>query len=285
MNHIVPNGIEEPMTAKRTETNSLFKYFTLVYLFSIPFWLLGSSTVEKAWSKLIPINLPLSALMLVCPAVASSILTYRIHGYDGVIQLLLRAFDIRQIQHKFWYIPIILIMPSITVVSYIVMRCIGLKLPTVHISLLMVPVYFVLFFVGAIGEEIGWTSYATDRLQHRFNALTASTILGTIWAAWHIIPYLQAHNSPSWIIGQGLFTVAARIIIVWLYNNTGMSVFAAIVFHAMVNVSWVLFPTNGSRYDPGITAAITIGIVLVVVYFWGAKTFSRNRFNLVPIQP
>ena len=186
----------------------------LVYLFSIPFWILGPSAVEKAWSKLIPITLPLSALMLVCPAVAASILIYRAQGYHGVQQLLMRVFDFGRIQPKCWFIPIFFIMPSITIVSYVVMRCIGLKLPVAHISLLMVPAYFVLFFVGAIGEEIGWTGYATDRLQNRFNALTASTIIGTVWAAWHIIPYMQAHNSPSWIIGQCLFTVGARIIIV-----------------------------------------------------------------------
>jgi uncharacterized protein len=45
----------------------------------------------------------------------------------------------------------------------------------------------------------------------------------------------------SWIAWWSLGTVAARVIIVWLYDNTGGSVLAAAVFHDMVNVTYSLF--------------------------------------------
>jgi len=42
-----------------------------------------------------------------------------------------------------------------------------------------------------------------------------------------------------------------RIVIVWLYNNAGKSLFAAILFHALINVIRSLtYPTVGSDYDP-----------------------------------
>jgi hypothetical protein len=56
-------------------------------------------------------------------------------------------------------------------------------------------------------------------------------------AIWHGVPLVQASQSPAWIAWWCLYTVAARILIVWLYNNAGKSVFAAAVFHAMMNLT------------------------------------------------
>jgi hypothetical protein len=73
-----------------------------------------------------------------------------------------------------------------------------------------------------------------------------------------------------------------RILIVWLYNNTGKSVLAAILFHDMVNVSEFSFPNEGSYYDPFITGAILVVIVVIVTFFWGSKTLARYRYVRVP---
>ena len=76
-------------------------------------------------------------------------------------------------------------------------------------------------------------------------------------AIWHVVPLLQAHHGPAWIAWKGLETLAARVLIVWLYNNTGKSLFAAVLFHALSNVSVALFPNAGSHYDPAVTGALT----------------------------
>ncbi|MFG1928830.1 CPBP family intramembrane glutamic endopeptidase [Cryptosporangium sp. NPDC048952] len=106
------------------------------------------------------------------------------------------------------------------------------------------------FFVAAACEEEGWTGYATDALQERYSAVATGLVIGSVWAAWHIIPYVQAGHSVLWIAWQCVAPVALRVLIVWLHNNTGRSVFIACVFHTMINVSTALFPTKGSRYDP-----------------------------------
>jgi hypothetical protein len=87
-------------------------------------------------------------------------------------------------------------------------------------------------------------------------ALGASLTLGTAWAAWHVIPYLQAHNSITWRAWQCLATVGLRVFIVWIFNNTSGSVFAAISFHTMVNICDFIFPNYGSNYDPEVFAII-----------------------------
>ena len=117
-------------------------------------------------------------------------------------------------------------------------------------------------------------------MQARRSALGAALILGVVWSAVHIVPDIQNHQAWGWIAGQRLFTVALRILIVWLYNNTTQSVIAAIIAHAMDNVSvFALFPNNGDgHYIPAITAAITAVVAIIVTWLWGAKTLARFRF-------
>jgi uncharacterized protein len=97
----------------------------------------------------------------------------------------------------------------------------GMPLPVLQFSIPASLVIFVGFFIGAIGEEVGWSGYALDRMQERWGALQAGILLGSAWAIWHLVPYAQAHRSATWIAWQCVNTVAARILIVWLYNNTG----------------------------------------------------------------
>lgn len=55
---------------------------------------------------------------------------------------------------------------------------------------------------------------------------------------------------------------------VWLYNNTGRSLFAVIVFHATFNVSFAVFPNYGSHWNPAVAGAITAIAALIVTFLW-----------------
>ena len=81
------------------------------------------------------------------------------------------------------------------------------------------------FFVGALGEELGLSGYAIDPLQERWNILMASLFLGVVGVLWHLVPLLLLHRSPTWIAWWRLYAVAARILMVWLYNDIGKSMF------------------------------------------------------------
>ena len=119
--------------------------------------------------------------------------------------------------------------------------------------------------------------YAVDPMQDRWSALKTSIILGSVWAIWHVVPLIQANHTPTWIAWQCFSTLVTRVLIVWLYNNTGKSIFAAILFHAMDNVSVFLFPNYGSYYDPAITGVIIAIIAVIVTFLWGPKTLARYR--------
>ena len=190
-----------------------------------------------------------------------------------------KVFDHKRIKQKIWYVPITFLLPVAYVLTYGVMRLMGLSLPAdPYIPFLMVPLLFVLFFILAIGEEVGWTGYVTDPLQERWSALTTGIILGLVTALWHFVPLIQMGLTPTWIVWWILGTIALRILTVWLYNNTGRSLFAAIVFHATSNVSFAVFPNHGSHWDPAVAGAITAIVAVIVTFLWDSKTLARYRY-------
>ena len=271
-----------PQSAKHDTSNAIapqnqspLKFFLLVFALSVPFWVVGALTRFQLLE-----GLPVSSLMTFCPLIAALILTYKENKTEGVKELLKRAFDYKRIRAKVWYAPIVLLMPGVMVLTYGLMRLMRLPLPSPQFPVLAALVMFVAFFIAAMGEEVGWTGYAIDPMQDRWNALQASILLGLVWATWNIVPFVQAHRSPAWIAWQCLFLVASRVLIVWIYNNTGKSVFAAILYHDINNVSSFLFPNYGSHYDPRISGLITALAAVIVTVVWGPRTLARYSCSL-----
>jgi hypothetical protein len=244
-------------------------YFLLVVLLSIPFWLLGGSKLP------LPINLPVSAISTFVPMMAAVILSYRRSGSAGATELLMRIVDFKKIKNKLWYLPALLLAPLIYVSSYAIMRVSGIPLPTeINVPLLMAPVFFVMFFIGDAGEELGWSGYAIDPMQKRWGAVKASFVLGLVWAIYHSVTFVQSGYSASWIVWQSIKTVAMRMVIVWIYNKSEKSVFAANLYHTTDNLCWSLFPNYGSHYNPLVTGILTCLAVAIVMIGWRTKALA-----------
>jgi membrane protease YdiL (CAAX protease family) len=85
---------------------------------------------------------------------------------------------------------------------------------------------------------LGWREYALPRLQTRYGALTASLILGVLWACWHLPAWFlpgstQAGLSfPVFLVG----IIATSIIYTWFYNSTGGSLLLIIVLHTIFDI-------------------------------------------------
>ncbi len=250
-------------------------FFVLVFALSLPIWVIGS-----VWPlELLP-GLPVSSLMVLCPVMAASILVYREDKTTSVIRLLKRSFDTRRVEAKGWYLPTVFLRPGLALFAYGVMRLMRLPLPTPQFQMAAALGMFFAFFIAALGEELGWSGYAIDPMQDRWGALRAGVILGMVWAAWHIVPWLQVGRSPTWIAWQCLVLVSSRVLHVWVYNNAGKSVFITALGHAISNVTWQLFPNRGSHYDPRVTGLLTAFVAVMVTVVWGAQTLVRKRNRL-----
>ena len=251
---------------------SPLRFFVLVLAISLPFWLIGG----LSGIDLLP-GLPIAALMACCPVIAAAILTQRADGSAGVRALLRRSFDFRRVKSKIWYAPTLLLMPLVSALSFVMLRLGGTPVPDPQIALLPTAALCVVFFVGALGEELGWSGYAIEPMQARWGALKASLLLGAIWAVWHYPALAQTQRSLEWIAWWTVGTVAARVIMVWLYNHAGRSVFVTALFHMMVNVTWQLFPVNGSFFDPRVSGLITALIAVMIVIVWENAATAQKR--------
>jgi hypothetical protein len=252
-------------------------FFALVFALSIPFWILGALAPDT--TKLLPIKLPVSALMTFCPLIAAAMLVYKKQKMLGVKQLLKLSFDFKKIKDKKWLLPVVFLMPLIALISFWYMKATGGVVPEPQPSPLSVFIFFFVYFIGAIGEEVGWSGYIIDPLQNRYGAFKASLMLGAIWAVWHIIPWSQAHQNTAWIVWQSIATVFLRVIMVWLFNNTGKSVFAMVLFHTMINISPYLIPDYGAHYDPLVFTILLLLITIAITWLWGTKTLADYRYS------
>ncbi len=180
--------------------------------------------------------------------------------------------------------PTLLLMPCVSVVVYGLMRWMDMPVPAPQLSVLAALLMFVAFFVGALGEELGWSGYVLDPLQERWTAFEASIVLGLIGVAWHIVPLVLLQRSPNWIAWWSLYAVSARILMVWLYNNTFRSVFAVALFHAMLNLAYMLFPVDGSHFDMRLGGLVMVFAAVIVTAVWGPRTLTR-RTTRHPVQP
>jgi membrane protease YdiL (CAAX protease family) len=260
-----------------SEKRSLLTFLVLVFLLSLPIWVLGPAA-ERFLPEELTANLPVSSLMFFVPASAALILVRREGGSGAGRKLLKRALDYRRIRRKIWYVPILLLWPAMMVLEYGLVELMAVPLSDPRLPGLMLPVSFAVFFIAALGEEVGWQGYAMDPLQDRWGALTASIVVGIVWAAWHCVPFIQMDRTPAWIACQGASIVVARILTVWIYNNTGKSLFAATLFHAMNNVATVLLPSYGWHYDPSVGLVITVVAAAVITFLWGPETLARFRY-------
>lgn len=243
------------------DDRQVLKFVALTGACSTPFWLLGSISRRQ----ILP-GLPLSALMTACPLAAAVILTHQRTGRAGVMTLLRRTLDAERIPGLAWYVPTLLLNPITAIAVYEWQRARGVSVPPPEASVRVVSGLALMFLIAAAGEEVGWSGYALDPLIRRQSPLRAGLILGTVWAAWHLIPFLQAGRSPAWIAWQCLKTITTRVLATWLYTRAGKSVFATILFHTSDNLSVFLFPRSGSHYDPRATSIVLTATSVLV--FW-----------------
>lgn len=238
------------MTAFRTgpedpRPRSPLAFFLVVFALAVPPWLWGGRL-----GVIGELRIPASDLALAfVPMAAALILTARGEGWRAAAGLLRRAFDPRPLCGR-WLAATLLLAPAIYLATWLVMQALGHGGAPPRFDPLTFVLLLALFLVLAAGEEVGWMGYAFDPLQRRWGAVGASLVLAVPWWVGHL-PSMQAIGATAsdmawWVLGA----VALRILIAWLYNNGGGVLFAAVLFHALLNLGRIAtYPATGSHYD------------------------------------
>jgi membrane protease YdiL (CAAX protease family) len=258
---------------------SPLKYFLLVFGLSAPLWILQTQIKKSGLPLDIPITDIIAAFM---PLTVACILVGSEKGGQAVWDLLKRIFDFRRITCKRWYLVVCLLPLLMFIVIYATLHVAGVPLPDGwQISLLSIPLLLVFFFFGAAGEEVGYMGYAFEPMQKRWGALGAALVIGVPWAVWHYPSILEQGHNFIWILWGTLGTVAIRVLIVWIYNNTNASLFACIMFHAMYNTGRPLFPHSASLNPlvdyPAIHYSVLAVTALIVALLWDSRTMTKFR--------
>ena len=271
----------------RSEERNLALYFLIAFGFTWSFWVTEGLAVQGRLGSSILVDFLLSPHNPAAwgPLVAAFSLTYLNAGKEGVRKLLKKATDHRF--GKIWWLPTFFLLPAITgsaLLLSILTEGVTPALPWLSNPLTLLVGYdsffSILFFRGPLQEEFGWRGYALPRLQKRFSALVSSLILGVIWFAWHIPYYTMVSEEAifeSAIWGLVPSHILITILFTWLYNNTGGSVLAALIFHTTISFSWVLFPFIETELGGLYYLILLLVAPLIITIIWGPKRLVRER--------
>lgn len=117
---------------------------------------------------------------------------------------------------------------------------------------------------GPAGEEPGWRGYAQPRMQAVASPLGATALLGVFAALWHLPLILAGSLS---LVALPV-TFAITFVYAWLFNRTGGSLLATLVFHVLQGtVGYQVLGFTGidaERMDL-VTGALWVALAVAVV--------------------
>jgi membrane protease YdiL (CAAX protease family) len=214
------------------------------------------------------------------PLISAFMLTFFTKGKAGLNSLLKRGTNV-SFSTK-WWTPIVLTLPIAFSVSYLLTGFIE-TVPPVDLSNMLI----YSFFAVSITTEFGWRGYFLEHLQLKCSPLISSLIVGLTWGSWMFPLFLMIgmpHSDwhfPYFVI----FVILISVLFTWFYNNTGRSVFVALVLHAMFYLLVGLSINGLFQTDlgfPVLLLLIAMLAVLVVIY-WEPTKLPENLQNQLKI--
>jgi uncharacterized protein len=266
------------------QQHPLASFFVLAYAIS---WLLWIPLVVSGGGTPTGLGLVLALLGSLVPSAVAILLVAVLHGKAGVRKLLRRLLMWR-VGVGWWVAVVLLSTLAVGAVGFSVLF--GGDAPDLDVTIPGV-VFLFLFSIfpgSAGGEEIGWRGFALPHLQRARSALAASVVLGAAWGVWHLPLYLLGTDNrplglfPAWV----LLTVAASVILTWMYNGTGGSLLIVVLFHAASNLplTVLLEPLEDQVAQPFlIYVALMILAATVVVAVTGPANLSRTHAKQIAV--
>jgi uncharacterized protein len=207
---------------KTIQNNYVIRYFLIVFLIS---WAGAFSLVAGKLFAHQPIpafdGILMFPIMLLGPFLSGIILTY-INGGKSALRSVWQKLDPTKSRAGWW---LALLIPPAAILF-------TLLLFSVTVSKEYQPHIFVFGFLFGIPagtmEEVGWMGFAFPNMQKRKTNFSNAVQLGLIWSLWHlpVINFLGTASPHgvqwfSFFLAFASVMTAMRVIIVWVYCNTG----------------------------------------------------------------
>ena len=216
------------------------------------------------------------------PTIAGFVLTARTEGKAGVKRLWKRFWN-RNLSWK-WLLVLLLFFPvKNLILRFSAQVFAGTWQPPFGLleqPWMILPPFIASILNGGLSEEFGWRGYALPRFQAKWNALTAALILGFIEGCWHIpLVFMPGDERFGMLIPVLILPyLATGIFRAWIFNNTGGSVLAAVLFHAAGNTAGWAFTVNVPSQP--FADLIYSGLAVVVVLIFGSRDLVLEKSRL-----
>jgi membrane protease YdiL (CAAX protease family) len=278
-----PCAANSPPAETQRRSASPLTYFALTFAIS---WAGALALVAPRLlrGESIPMftGLMMFPVMLLGPALSGIALTVKASGVSGIRAL----FGRMATPFLARWLGVLLVPPALiaTVLGFFAVAVSRVYSPNN---------FFIGFAFGALAgfvEEVGWTGYAFPALQRKLNPFRAAIILGLLWSLWHmpVVDYLGTvtpHRSywAAYFLAFAAVMTAMRVIICWVYDNTG-SLLMAQLLHVFSTGSLVVL--SPSRVTAGQEAlwylayAGTLWIFVLVVHRICRVGSAASQFGL-----
>jgi hypothetical protein len=141
---------------------------------------------------------------------------------------------------------------------------------------------FIAGLIAGFFEEIGWTGFALPRLQKKYGGWMAGILLGVLWAFWHMladyfgnIHTMQEAWFPHFLIYWAVSLTAYRLLMTWVYQNTG-SLLVAQLMHAFYTGTQVVLTPAATSFAEGLLWKSILAVCLVLFAAIVAVTYGKN---------
>ncbi len=258
----------------------MIKRHPLVWFFFFAFlfpWLIWGTSILQS-RGLLGFHIPQPLAFWIGLTLATYLTAALSGGWPAVRDLLSRL--IRWRVPLLWYGVALLLMPLLALAAIAVFAPFGAAQVGILLSAAgLLPSFLFQIFFFWLTEETAWRGFALPRLQVRYNALTASLILGLLWAIWHTPLWFIPGSFQSGLSFPGflLLTIAQAVLFTWLFNHTRGSVLLAALFHASADVTLAF--TGVLSSSPAlfwVFVALEWLVTLVVVLIEGPAHLSRR---------
>ena len=232
------------VTMRSLKNNSVLWFVVLTVALSFATYFLPLPVEQK--SLIVPV------LMVFIPTIVSIPLAFITEGMDGIRQMLSTA-SVRRGGIK-WLLIGVGLGAVVRVIIWLI--AILFRMP-IRVDLSDPTAWFILLATIplALFEEIGWRSYALDRVLRTRSHLDASLLIGVPWGLLHLtilLPGMMSEGVPA--IAQVGSVILISIILTWAYVRSGHSLWIVTLLHGVQNglvvlnrgislvpASWLLF--------------------------------------------
>jgi membrane protease YdiL (CAAX protease family) len=253
----------------------IFSYFVLAFALS---WSVGFLLVAQRYGL---VNVPpaLHYLTGLGPALAAVLVTGLVSGRSGLKELFSRV-TMWKIGWRWILIacasPLLLAGGAVLVQFILTSTLPDLRLLG-HVEYLgdMGILAALILWVATFGfcEEIGWRGFALRTMQGRgWGFLPSAGIIGVMWALWHLPAFFY---KPTYMglgvggfVGFTLGVVSGSVLLAWIYNGTGGSIFAVAIWHALFDFATASPAGEGTVAAVTSTAVIFCAVAIAGVVLW-----------------